>query len=409
MIDDMNLLFIHANFPGQFLNLAPFLASSTGGRTVFLTQSDNPQNIRLQGVDVVRMQTHREVSSSTHDYLRQPEESVLRGQAVVKALDRLLQQGFQPDIVISHAGMGFGMYVKALLPNVRLISYVEWFFKRETAQYLFADYQINHDLSVQTALWPLIHEMLQADDLVCPTSWQASQFPDPFRQRIQVIFDGVDLDLFQPKSSREVLTLSSCSSGQQLTLSPFDRVMTYATRGMETLRGFPEFMRAAAVAQQNFPDLQVVIAGKDRLAYSYPSSHPSGSWKQQMLLELADQLDLKRLHFLGLLQYGELAQLMQRSDLYCYFTRPYVVSWSVFEAAACGARLLVNQFGGLDEVLAAPPLLPPVDLEDQEAINRAVLKGLAMPSSQIPQASLLPSGMDLAAAQSSWLKLLNHG
>lgn len=402
----MNLLFIHGNFPGQFLKIAPFLASRVGGRTVFLTQSENPQNLKLPGIDVVRFQSHREVSSSTHDYLRQPEECVLRGQAVVTALDQLLQQGFRPDVVISHAGMGYGMYVKALLPNVRLISYVEWFFKRDTAKHLFVDYQINDDLTVQTALWPLIHEMLQADDLVCPTSWQASQFPDPFRQRIQVIFDGVDLDLFQPKRLDGALTLSSCSAGQQLTLQSSDRVLTYATRGMETLRGFPEFMRAAAVAQQNFHDLQVVVAGNDRLAYSYPSSHPSGSWKQQMLHELADQLDLNRLHFVGLLQYGELVQLMQRSDLYCYFTRPYVVSWSVFEAAACGTRLLVNQFDGMDEVFAEAPLLSPVDLEDQKQINQAVLKALAMDWSQIPVNSLLPSGMDLVTARYAWLQLL---
>ena len=100
---------------------------------------------------------------------------------------------------------------------------------------------------------------------------------------------------------------------------------------MEPLRGFPEFMRAAAVAQQNYPNLQVVVFGKDRAAYSYPSPHGTGSWKSYMLEELKDQLDLNRLHFIGLLSYRELVQLFRRSNLHCYFTRPYVVSWSIFK------------------------------------------------------------------------------
>ena len=50
-------------------------------------------------------------------------------------------------------------------------------------------------------------------------------------------------------------------------------------------------MRAAAVAQQHVPELQVVVFGNDRAAYSYESPHSSGSWKNYMLEELKDELD----------------------------------------------------------------------------------------------------------------------
>ena len=403
----MNLLFIHGSFPGQFLKLAPFLSSKTSGRTVFLTQSTNPQNLSFPGVEIVRFECHRNVSKGIHDYLSQPEQCVLRGQAVVKALDQLLQQGFKPDVVISHAAMGFGMYIKALLPNVRLISYVEWFFQPETSTHLFSSFSINDNLRIRTYMWPLVEEMQQADDLVCPTHWQRSQFPLPWRERIQVIFDGIDEQCFQPIRLDGELLLETGTTGHKVDLKSGEKILAYATRGMEPLRGFPEFMRAAALAQQSDPKVQVVIAGHDRVAYSYKSAHSSGSWKQQMLEELSGQLDLSRLHFPGLLQYGELAKLMQRSDLYCYFTRPYVVSWSVFEAAACGSRMLVNQFGGIDEVFHESPFLGPVDLDDQEQINRAVLKGLSMDWPRDYIQSLLPPGMGLSVAQDAWLKLLN--
>ena len=55
----MNLLFIHNNFPGQFLDLAPYLARNVADRTVFLTESDNPQGIDLAGVKLVRFVPHR--------------------------------------------------------------------------------------------------------------------------------------------------------------------------------------------------------------------------------------------------------------------------------------------------------------------------------------------------------------
>ena len=65
----MNLLFIHGNFPGQFLKLAPFLVRQLGGVAVFLSESDNPQNIKLDGVELVTFQPHRKPSDGIHRYL----------------------------------------------------------------------------------------------------------------------------------------------------------------------------------------------------------------------------------------------------------------------------------------------------------------------------------------------------
>ena len=51
---------------------------------------------------------------------------------------------------------------------------------------------------------------------------------------------------------------------------------------MEPLRGFPEFMRMLPALMQRFPDLQVVVAGNDRVAYSYQAPSQGGSWKQHL-------------------------------------------------------------------------------------------------------------------------------
>ena len=228
------------------------------------------------------------------------------------------------------------------------------------------------------------------------------------RERIQVIFDGVDQNFFCPSPAVRPLVLS-CDDGRTIHFTPDQLILSYGTRGMEPLRGFPEFMRAAAVAQQHFPALQVVVFGNDRSAYSYESPHPSGSWKQYMLEELKNDLDFDRLHFTGLLNYGELVQLFRRSNLHCYFTRPYVVSWGVFQAAACGSRLLVNDFPGLDEVFGRQLPIPPVDLERQNDVTQAVLAALGQ-NGDVDSVgiSLLAPGLSLENAIRQWRDLLRR-
>ena len=249
----MNLLFIHGNFPGQFLYLAPYLARHAADRTVFLTESDNPQGIDLSGVELVRFALHRQPTEGVHDYLRPSEEAVLRGQAVLRALLKLIEQGFTPDVAVVHGGEGFGLYLKTLLPKLRLISYMEWYFRPETSKYLYADFNINDSLSTQTRNWPILQELVGADVVVTPTAWQRQQFPRPWSEQIKIIFDGVNTNLFHPPQarSRSLLSLKSGTNGQVIEIPESVPLLTYATRGMEPLRGFPEFLRAAAVAQRH--------------------------------------------------------------------------------------------------------------------------------------------------------------
>ena len=58
------------------------------------------------------------------------------------------------------------------------------------------------------------------------------------------------------------------------------------------------------------------------------------------MLETLGEIEGKnRMIFTGLLTYEDYRKLLWRTDMHCYFTNPYVISWSLFEAAACGAYL----------------------------------------------------------------------
>ena len=119
-------------------------------------------------------------------------------------------------------------------------------------------------------------------------------------------------------------------------------MLSYATRGMEPLRGFPEFIKALPYVLKSNPELNVFIAGADRRAYSYDAPTENGSWKEYLMNELGDFNGKERIFFTGLLNYPDYRSLLWRTDLHCYFTRPYVTSWSFFEACACGTKLMSN-------------------------------------------------------------------
>ena len=126
--------------------------------------------------------------------------------------------------------MGFGLFVKALMPKVRLISYMEWYFTLENSTSLFADLSINDQLRLESRNLPLLQEMVVADEIVCPTEWQKSQFPAAFQDQIKVIFDGVDLDFFCPGPAPDPLVLGQGKDSPSLSFSANQLLMTYGTR-----------------------------------------------------------------------------------------------------------------------------------------------------------------------------------
>ena len=121
--------------------------------------------------------------------------------------------------------------------------------------------------------------------------------------------------------------------------------------------------------------------------------------------ELKDQLDLTRLHFPGLINYGELLQLFQRSDLHCYFTRPYVISWGLFQAAASGCQLLVNRFPGVEDVFQDLQRVTLVDLDSQVELNQKVVHTLQVQNQEQPMSNLRHE-LNLANSLRAWRDLI---
>ncbi len=327
----MNILFLHRNFPAQFRHLAPALAKDPNNKVVFITNNDNAQT---ENVIKVQYKLKREIPDNCHRYLRFYEESVIHGQSAAEAAIQLKNQGFKPDVIYGHT-WGQTMFMKDVFPDVPLICYFEWFYNRYNGDVGFDGRPLEIDdwAKLRSKNAHLLIDLYSCDGGLCPTNFQLKQFPKEFHHKIKVMHDGVDTDFCKPDENAKFYI-----PDKNLTLTKSDEVVTYATRGMEAYRGFPEFMQAVEILLKKRPNLQVVIAGEDRVCYGPQLLNTT---YKKMMLEKLD-LDLNRVHFVGGLPLNEYVKLLQISSAHVYLTYPFVVSWSLLDAMACACPIVAS-------------------------------------------------------------------
>ena len=328
----MRVLFLHNNFPAQYKHVAAALAADPANEVV-AGSLDNKKN--LPGVTKHIYKPQREPSKSIHHYLRSTEAAVLDGQGVLRMCAELRKNGFIPDLVCGHSGWGTTIYIKDVFPEARLLTYFEWYYNARNSDVDFVNKQLGYEdlCRVRTRNLPILMDLAHCDWGLCPTSYQLSQIPRVFHSKLSQLHDGVDTDFFAPSDS-----VGFDIPELNLHLTREAEILTYATRGMEPYRGFPQFMQAVEILQKRRPNLRVVIAGTDRVAYG--KKLPEGeSYKGKALEELKD-LDHSRLHFVGHLPFDLYRNLLQVSSVHVYLTIPFVLSWSLLEAMSAGCLIV---------------------------------------------------------------------
>jgi glycosyltransferase involved in cell wall biosynthesis len=375
----VNVLFLHDNFPGQFRHLAPRLAADPANRVVFGTRRRDA--VPLPGVRQVHYEPARRPGPATHAYVRSTEEAVLTGQAVVRMATGLARQGFRADVVVAHSGWGPGLFVKEVFPDARVVNHIEWYYRPHGTNLDFLPDESldeNLPLRVRTANAAFLLDLAEGDWAVTPTAFQAAQLPAIFRQRLTVLHEGIDTDYFAPAPTPGLPHLDLPG----LRLPSGTELVTYATRGMEPYRGFPQFLRAVDLLLRRRPRAHAVIAGEERVAYGTPL--PEGeSWKTRMLAEL-DGLDLSRVHFVGPLPYRDYRQLLRASAAHVYLTVPFVLSWSMLEAMSCGCLLLASATPPVQEMVEDGTNGLLVDFFDHERLAATLDGALEHPTAHAP-------------------------
>ena len=370
----MKILFLHQNFPGQFLHLAPALAAR-GHDCLALT---DPANRRPSAIPVLRYRYEpASVDPAATRLGRNYTQASDRGVSVARACRQLRDsRGYVPDVILGHSAWGETLFLKEVWPEAKLLIYAEFYYRGAGADVGFdPEFQassFDQQLIAQGRAAPLGQALVHADAGVAPTQWQASTFPAPLRGMLSVLHEGVDTTRLCPDPGAEV----TLPDGTHLRAG--DEVLTFVNRNLEPYRGYHIFMRALPVVMAARPKAQVVIVGGDETSYG-PRPADGGSWKQKFLAEVEGRVDPDRLHFTGKLPYATYVALMQVARAHAYLTYPFVLSWSMIEAMAMGTHVVASNTAPVTEVIEDGQNGTLVDFFDVAGWSRALIAALDHP------------------------------
>ncbi len=364
----MNVLFIHQNFPGQFRHIAVHMAKMPGVQVLAIGRQQAPG---LPGIRLLRYTPHRRASAHTHPYVRTFEDGVLHGQQVLRLLLDLKAKGYRPDVVVAHPGWGEALYVKDAFPNVKLIHFCEYYYQPQGADAGFDPefpLAVNGAANIRSRNALHLLNLENCDLGITPTRWQHSLHPAAYRDKIQVIHEGIDTANLGPDSEATL----QLPNGRVLKAG--EPIITYVARNLEPYRGFHSFMRALPEILKEHPTCQVVIVGGDGVSYgSKPKGAPN--WRSKLLAE--NPLDLNRVHFLGKVPYATYKKVLQVSAVHIYLTYPFVLSWSLLEAMASGCLVIGSDTAPVREVIRDKENGLLVDFFKPDEISMRTLQGLA--------------------------------
>ena len=362
----MKFLFVHQNYPGQYLHIIRHLQADPRHEVVFITE---PNANAIQGVRRVVYELGRKARVDIHPGARDLELALQRADKVAHAARQLKALGYQPHIIIGHHGWGELLNLVDVWPGVPILGYFEFY-------YHTLGYDVNYDPEFPMAdnFQPGVRAMNTINHLALalgqhgqsPTRFQREAYPEWARPQIALLPEGTRLDLCKPDPLASTRRLSI----GDFHIDPHDRLVTYVARNLEPYRGFHTLMRALPKLLAR-PDVKVVMLGGDDV--SYGARLTNSTWRQHFTEQLQGSYDTSRVLMPGQLDYDTYLSLLQRSDAHIYLTYPFVASWSLREALACGCALVAadvepvaefvthNQNGllvpGLDSTILAETVL----------------------------------------------------
>jgi len=351
----MHVLYVHQNFPAQFGHIARHLIKTRGWKCTFI--SETPAGV-VDGVEKLQYKIAGGATKTTHFCSRTFENAVWHTDAVYTALKA--RPDIQPDLIVGHSGFGSTLFLPELYPDTPLINFFEYYYNPHDAD---SDMDFREDLGwavpeikylrsrCRNAM--ILLDMQACDAAYTPTQFQKSRFPVEHLDKLQVVFDGVDREVYHgyAEELRPAVEARGTRTIAGVEMGPETRIITYCSRGFESMRGFDVFMKGAKKIYTQYPDVKFFVVGTDRIAYGGDEQYiaPHKSFKEWTLAQ--DEYDLSKFHFTGRLPAAELAKLLASGDLHIYLTVPFVLSWSMMDALSCGAVVLASATAPVREMI----------------------------------------------------------
>ena len=332
----MRFLFVHQNFPGQYLHLVRHLVRAQSHDIVFITEENGNA---IHGVRKAVYRMPPTPRPDTHRDAQEFEACMIRAQVAAQVAGNLKSLGFQPDIVIGHHGWGELLNMQDVWPGVPLLGYHEFY-------YNINGFDVNFDPEFPSPVETL--PRIRAKNAInllalgnpghgqTPTLFQHGSYPAWAQEAITVLPEGVNLDACRPDPTARAAAFGL----QGFEVLPDEKLVTYVARDLEPYRGFHIMMRALPSLLRQRPDAKVLLVGGDGV--SYGARLLDMTWREWLMREVGPHLNESRIHFCGRLDYETYLRVLQRSDAHVYLTYPFVASWSLREALACGCAIVAS-------------------------------------------------------------------
>ncbi len=164
---------------------------------------------------------------------------------------------------------------------------------------------------------------------------------------------------FHAKAIYNVVDTSRYTWRERVPLRP----VFLANRNFERLYRVDVILRAFALIQEARPDASLIVAGDGR--------------ERQVLLDLAKELKLRNVEFMGRVPQDRMPQLYNAADIYLNSSEIDNMPVSIIEAYASGTPVVTTNAGGIPYIVQHEQTGLLVPCGDHEALAREALRLLA--------------------------------
>ena len=281
----MRVLFVHRNFPAHFGHIAAHLSRELGWECTFVSEVADADPSRIT---LVPYKPQGGATEHSHYFSRTFENAIAHAAGVHEACVSL-SATFEPDLIVGHSGFGSTLLLSEVFPGVPIVNLFEYFYRPHDSDLDFRpDFPpLPEDILRSRARNAMIMLDLEQCTLgYAPTHFQRDLLPSAYAAKIDVVHDGIDTSFWRRQSDTRAIR-------EQLGIAESDRVVTYCARGLESMRGFDIFMRAARRVCEADERARFIVVGSDTVAYGGDLRFTGGRSFREHVLDEADY-DLSR-------------------------------------------------------------------------------------------------------------------
>jgi len=197
----LKYLFVHQNYPGQYLHIIRHLLTDPRNDVVFITE---PNANHMAGVRRVVYEVGRARRNDIHSNIRDYELAIHRAERVAEAANKIKQLGFTPDIILGHHGWGELLDLADVFPGTPILGYYEFYYNTQGFDVAFdPEFPMNPNFKSGIRALNVINHLAFAlgQHGHTPTKFQLGAYPDWMKPQISLLPEGARLDLCKPDAA----------------------------------------------------------------------------------------------------------------------------------------------------------------------------------------------------------------